>query len=297
MKILIVEDDSVTRRLLDSFLSGWGYNVQLAVNGSEAWEMLQNPDAPNLLVSDWMMPEMDGLELCRRIRAMGKPGYIYFIILTAKGGKEDIVKGLEAGADDFLVKPFSHEELKCRIHIGERILKLEERILQLANTDALTGVLNRRAFMHRMEEELHRAVRRKEPFSLIMVDVDHFKKTNDTYGHQVGDLVLKKFANILVASIRPYDLTARYGGEEFVLCLPATNGLQAGSVAERIRGNVAAEAIKLADDSTSFWITASFGVATYSLGADEPVDAIIKRADDALYKAKQEGRNRVCLAA
>jgi len=295
MKILIVEDDPVSRRLLESFLSEWGYSVQLAANGSEAFELLQKPEAPNLLISDWMMPEMDGLELCRRIRAMGKDGYTYFIILTAKGKKEDIVKGLEAGADDFLVKPFSHEELKCRIQIGERILNLEERILQLANTDALTGVLNRRAFMHRMEEEIHRAMRRQEPFSLIMVDIDHFKKINDAYGHQAGDFVLKKFANLLSTSVRPYDLTARYGGEEFILCLPGTNGLQAESVAERVRRNVAAEPIEIAGHSESFQVTASFGVA-FSLGVEDTIHTVIKRADDALYKAKQEGRNRVCMA-
>jgi len=296
MKILIVEDDPVSRRLLESFLSGWGYSVQLASNGSEAWEILRNPDAPNLLISDWMMPEMDGLELCRRIRAEGKASYTYFIILTAKGKKEDIVKGLEAGADDFLIKPFSHEELKCRIHIGERILNLEERILQLANTDALTGVLNRRAFMQRMEEEVHRAMRKEEPFSLIMVDIDHFKKINDTYGHQAGDLVLQKFTSLLETSIRPYDLTARYGGEEFILCLPGTNGLQAESAAERIRGSVAAETIEIADQSESFRITASFGVAAFSLGVDDHIEAVINRADGALYRAKDEGRNRVCLA-
>lgn len=296
MKILMVENDPVSRRLLESFLSGWGYEVQIATNGSEAWEILQNPDAPNLLVSDWMMPEMDGLELCRRIRATGKSGYTYFIILTAKGKKEDIVKGLEAGADDFLVKPYSQEELKCRIRIGERILNLEGRILELANTDALTGMLNRRAFLGRMEAELHRAIRRQEPFAFIMADIDYFKRINDTYGHQAGDVVLKKFTNVLAASIRPYDLAARYGGEEFILCLPETSGRQAESVAERIRGNVAAETIVLADQSEPVQITASFGVAAFSPGAGDTIDAVVNRADGALYRAKGEGRNRVCLA-
>jgi len=297
VKILIVEDDPVSRRLLESFLCGWGYEVQVATNGSEAWEILHNPDTPNLLISDWMMPEMDGLELCRRIRAMGKSGYTYFIILTAKGKKEDIVKGLEAGADDFLVKPFSHEEMKCRIRIGERILNLEERILELANTDALTGVLNRRAFMDRMEEEVHRSMRRQEPFALIMVDIDYFKKINDAYGHQAGDLALKKVSHLLADSIRPYDLTARYGGEEFILCLPGTTGSQAGAAAERIRCSVASETIELSGQSKPVQLTASFGVAVFSLGGDDSVDAVIKRADDALYKAKEEGRNRVCQAA
>jgi len=294
MKILIVEDDPVSRRLLESFLSGWGHDVQLAVNGREAWAILQNPDAPNLVVSDWMMPEMDGLELCRRIRATGKSGYIYFIILTAKEKKEDMVKGLEAGADDLLVKPFSHEELKCRVLIGERILNLEKRILQLANTDSLTGILNRRAFMERLEAELDRAARENAPLSIIMADIDHFKRVNDEHGHQAGDRVLQEFSRRLMKPARPYDFLGRYGGEEFIACLPNTSEEQARSIAERLRRGVEETAISRSDDA-NIPITASFGTASYraETGNDD-VDRLIKRADDALYKAKREGRNRVC---
>lgn len=293
MKILIVEDDPVYRRLLESFLSGWGHAVQLAVNGREAWEILQKPDAPNLVISDWMMPEMDGLELCRRIRATGKSGYIYFIILTAKEKKEDIVKGLEAGADDLLVKPFSHEELKCRVLIGERILNLEKRILQLASTDSLTGILNRRAFMERLKAELERAARENAPLSIIMADIDHFKKVNDEHGHQTGDRVLQEFSSRLMKLARPYDFLGRYGGEEFIACLPNTNEAHAGSIAERLRRGVE-EMVVSRPDGTNIPITASFGTASCRAedGKDD-VDRIIKRADDALYKAKREGRNRV----
>jgi two-component system, cell cycle response regulator len=294
MKILIVEDDPVSRRLLESFLTEWGHDVKLAVNGSEAWEILQNPDAPNLVISDWMMPEMDGLELCRRIRATGKSGYIYFIILTAKEKKEDVVKGLEAGADDLLVKPFSHEELKCRVLIGERILNLEKRILQLASTDSLTGILNRRAFTERLKAELERAGRENAPLSIIMADIDHFKRVNDEYGHQAGDRVLQEFSRRLMKPARPYDFLGRYGGEEFIACLPNTNEEQARSIAERLRRGVEETAVSRSDDA-NIQITASFGTASYRAedGKDD-VDQIIKRADDALYKAKREGRNRVC---
>jgi two-component system cell cycle response regulator len=297
MKILIAEDDPVSRRVLEANLVEWGYDVMIASDGSEAWELLQKPDAPNLVISDWMMPHMDGLELCRRIRQMERSGYIYFIILTAKGRKEDIIEGLEAGADDFLIKPFDRQELKYRAKIGERIINLELRILELANTDALTGVLNRRAFMERMEQEIHRSLREGVPFSLILTDIDYFKKVNDRHGHQVGDLVLQRFTERLSESSRPYDFVGRYGGEEFVVCLPGADISQAGSVAERMRRRVEEMRITLPDSSQSIRITGSFGVASLRAGSEETVDLITGRADDTMYRAKREGRNRVCVAS
>jgi two-component system cell cycle response regulator len=297
MKILIAEDDPVSRRVLEANLVEWGYDVMIASDGSEAWELLQKPGAPNLVISDWMMPHMDGLELCRRIRQMEKSGYIYFIILTAKGRKEDIIEGLEAGADDFLIKPFDRQELKYRAKIGERIINLELRILELANTDALTGVLNRRAFMERMEQEIHRSLREGVPFSLILTDIDYFKKVNDRHGHQVGDLVLQRFTERLSESSRPYDFVGRYGGEEFVVCLPGADISQAGSVAERMRRRVEEMRITLPDSSQSIRITGSFGVASLRAGSEETVDLITGRADDTMYRAKREGRNRVCVAS
>ncbi len=223
MKILIAEDDPVSRRLLEVFLCKWGYDVVVTCDGSEAWDVLQRPDAPNMVISDWMMPNVDGLELCRKIREIKKSDYTYFIILTAKERKEDVVKGLEAGADDFLIKPFHQEELKYRVQIGERIIELEHRILQLASTDSLTGVLNRKAFIERMEQEIHRSKRENSAFSLILSDIDYFKRVNDEYGHQVGDLVLQRFTEQLSKSSRPYDFIGRYGGEEFVVCLPGAD--------------------------------------------------------------------------
>jgi len=296
VKILIAEDDPVSRRLLESFLSKWGYDVAVTCDGSEAWEVINEPEAPSLVISDWMMPNVDGLELCRKIREMERSSYTYFIILTAKGRKEDVVKGLEAGADDFLIKPFHQEELKYRVQIGERIIELEQKILVLASTDSLTGVLNRRAFMERMEQEINRSIRENTPLCLILTDIDFFKSVNDRFGHQVGDLVLQKFTEQLSKSSRPYDFMGRYGGEEFVVCLPGGDEIRGRSVAERMRKGVEEMKTKLPNSSQSVKITASFGLASLRMGYEETVDSLIKRVDEAMYRAKHEGRNCVCAA-
>lgn len=295
MNILIAEDDPVTRRLLEAFLKKWGYEVQVAADGKEAWEALQRHPRPNLVVSDWMMPGMDGVELCRKVRSIQDSGYIYFIILTSKGRKEDVIGGLEAGADDYLVKPFDKEELKYRVGIGERIIDLEQRILRLASTDALTGVLNRRALMERMEIEIGRSNREKTAISIIMADIDHFKLINDAHGHQAGDAVLQRFTEELNKSCRAYDFVGRYGGEEFVVCLPGATLAQAAVAAERMRRAVEEMRGMEPDLSGAIHITASFGVASSEAAHGEGIDSLIKRADKAMYRAKEEGRNRVCV--
>ena len=246
--------------------------------------------------SDWIMPEMDGLELCHRTREIQTTGYIYFIMLTSRMEKKDIIKGLEAGADDYLTKPFNQEELRCRLKIGERIVNLERRILELANMDSLTGVLNRRAFMERFQIEIQRCTRECVPISLILADIDHFKRVNDQYGHQVGDMALQKLPEQLSASSRPYDFVGRYGGEEFVVCLPGVDCQQAGLAAERMRRLVEALSLTLPASTDGFSISASFGVASLHIGSEEYPEPLIGRADCAMYKAKHEGRNRVCLA-
>lgn len=296
MKILIAEDDPVSRRLLEITLRNFGYEVVVTSDGTEALGALQGPSVPSLVISDWMMPGMDGLELCRRIREMKKSGYTYVIILTAKGKKEDVIKGLDAGADDFLTKPFNTEELKYRVRIGERIITLEQRIMRLATTDSLTGVLNRRAFMERMEEEIQRAKREGNPISLILMDIDHFKRINDTYGHQTGDLVLQRVTNKLIDKSRAYDFVGRYGGEEFVICVLSTEEIAPHSIAERMRQNIEAQNIVTDHSNQAIRITASFGVATCRPETEDGLDALIKRTDEALYEAKNSGRNRVCLA-
>jgi len=294
VKVLIAEDDPVGRRLLEAFLQEWGYEVRVTSDGREAWGVLQEPEAPNLIISDWMMPDMDGSELCKKIRAMNRTDYIYFIILTGKGKKEDVIEGLQSGADDFIIKPFDQDELKYRVKIGERIIKLEQHVQQLARTDHLTGVLNRRAFMERMDPELERVRREKVPASLILADIDYFKNINDTYGHQVGDLVLQQLAGQLKNLSRPYDLVARYGGEEFIMWFPGADSHNSRSMGERIRCSLAEMKFKLPDSSQTIQVTASFGTATFQEELEENVDTLIKRADEALYRAKKDGRNRVC---
>lgn len=296
MKILIAEDEPVSRRLLEASLLEWGYDVVIASDGREALDILQAAYSPSLVISDWMMPGMDGLTLCREIRRMDITGYIYVILLTAKDAKKDVIEGLEAGADDFLTKPFNREELKYRTRIGKRIINLERRILELANTDGLTGVLNRRAFMERMAWEAARSCRDKTPLSFILTDIDHFKDVNDTYGHQAGDMVLQRFAEMLSASVRPYDFMGRYGGEAFMVCLPGADLSQAESIAERMRASTESTGIMLPEGSQSILITASFGTASFTGAPLDTIELFIKRADDALYRAKHEGRNRVCVA-
>jgi two-component system chemotaxis response regulator CheY len=296
MKILVVEDDPVSLKVLETFLRRWGYEVLVAQNGRQAWDVLHKPDAASIVISDWMMPDMDGIELCAKIRRMDMAGYIYFIILTTKAGKEDVLRGLEAGADDYLTKPFDHDELKYRINIGRRIIELEQRILRMADTDPLTGILNRRAFMVRFEAEIQRSLREGIPLSLILADIDHFKRVNDQYGHQAGDQVLQAFTRQLSRSLRPYDLLGRYGGEEFIMGLPKAGSPHSGAMAERFRQGIEKTTIPLGNGEGSLHITASFGVASWRPGIDTDLDSIIRRADEALYRAKSEGRNRVSLA-
>ena len=294
MKILVAEDDPVFKRLLEASLLKLGYDLVVTSDGEQAWEMLMLPDAPALVISDWIMPKLDGTELCRRIRATKKARYVYFILLTARGDKQDIIRGLEAGADDYLIKPFNPEELKWRVQIGKRILDLESRILEMAMTDALTGALNRSAFLERMETEIQRAKRFQAPLSLIMADIDHFKKVNDVHGHQAGDLILQALVNEIKRCIRGYDFVGRYGGEEFFIGLPGIGMLAAQSVAERLRNTIEQTSVALPGQPDPVRITSSFGITVLALEENDSLEKMIKRADEALYKAKNSGRNRVC---
>lgn len=294
MRIMIVEDDPISRSLLETFLTQWGYDVLVTEDGMEAWKIIRESRAPNLIISDWMMPNMDGLDLCKKIREMVKHDYTYFILLTTKSDREDIIEGLDAGADDFITKPFDHGELKSRVKIGERIINLERRVIEMANTDFLTGVLSRRAFIERAEEEISRSVRKKRGFSIIMIDIDHFKKINDSYGHQAGDRILQDFAGEVRGTIRVYDFVGRYGGEEFIVCLPDINMEQSLLSSERMRAAIEEIKFTLPDgDPFPIRITASFGVSCFHPDSGDDLASIIKRADEALYEAKSRGRNQV----
>jgi len=303
MKVLIAEDDSLLRQMLRGALAAAGHQLITAANGLDAWEMLQREHV-RMLIVDWMMPGLDGPDLIRRIRGAGWPGYTYIILLTAKTGRDDVVEGLNAGADDYVTKPFRQDELLARMGVGARILDLETRLSEsltreeaLATRDSLTGLPNRRALFDRARTELSRAEREKRSLGVIMMDIDHFKPINDRFGHAAGDEALRRVAEVLQKSKRDYDYTGRWGGDEFLTILPGTSMLQAGLVAERIRASI--DRVRLGvGGAETVELRTSLGVACAS-PAVSPIglDELMKQADDALYQAKAEGRNRVCLYA
>jgi two-component system chemotaxis response regulator CheY len=302
MKILIVDDDPVLRQILHTYLARASYEVTLAEDGRAAWDIWQQ-EHTRLIVTDWMMPVMDGPELIRRIRATSFPGYTYIIMLTAKEGKSDVIFGLEAGADDYLTKPFNAGELRARISIGERILNLEAslsqaltRMEELATHDPVTGLLNRRALYSHAEAELNRAQRYGKALSFVMLDIDHFKSVNDHHGHLVGDQALRVVADTLAHNKRPYDWAGRWGGEEFLLVLPNTDLDEAAVVSERLRVSLNEADVPLPNGG-SLHLQASLGVSSSSLDPNvrNTLDSLVNLADEALLRAKREGRNRVCI--
>ncbi len=297
--ILLAEDDPVTRVLMTRFLKNAGYEVDAVANGSEALDRMATRYCP-MLVTDWEMPKMDGIALCKAVRNMQLDGYVYALLLTARDAKEHIIAGLEAGADDYLVKPVHEAELIARLNAGRRILALEHS-LRVANqrnrvlsiTDELTGAYNRRYLMEQLPREFERSRRYAYPLSVLMCDLDHFKQVNDQRGHAAGDDVLQQFAGRAQKLIRANsDWIARYGGEEFLIVLPETAHADGMRVAENIRQLVASSPFATRAGDTA--VSASFGVA--STGANGPdvtlkVEALIRAADQCLYESKLAGRN------
>jgi diguanylate cyclase (GGDEF)-like protein len=302
MRILVAEDSQTSRRLLKVHLMAKGHEVVEAEDGLTAWEAWRR-ERFRMVITDWMMPNLAGPDLIQRIRSEPQQGYTYTIIVTALDEKSHVVEGLEAGADDYLSKPFHSEELMARVAIGERILQLEDHLREarqqmefLAMHDSLTGLLNRRAIQEQAEAELKRAARASSLVSVLLIDLDHFKSVNDCYGHAIGDQALRMFAEILVECIRSYDQAGRWGGEEFLCVLPGTTLNDARVVAERVRVAVADATLPLPEGS-DLKMTVSIGVAGAS-GASGMIvlDKLIQAADSAMYRAKDEGRNRICLA-
>lgn len=306
MRILIVDDDPLQRRLLQASLRQAGHDVVEISDGAEAWEYLQHETIP-IVITDWMMPGLNGLELIRLIRAGIEQGdfptYIYIILVTAKDAKEDVVIGLNSGADDYLTKPFDPNEMRARVKIGMRILNLESRLRQsleqlhiMATYDSLTGLLNRRAVYERAQSELERTYREGESMSLAMLDIDHFKNVNDKHGHLTGDQALRLVAGTIAQNKRSYDCAGRWGGEEFLLVLPDTTLQEAGDIADRLRRQVEALSFPLANGQY-LHLHISLGISSIDVNKNKPtLGELIQQADDALYDAKNKGRNRVSLA-
>jgi diguanylate cyclase (GGDEF)-like protein len=299
--ILLVEDEPTTRLMMSRQLTRAGYMVEVVSNGVQALEMLKKRFFP-LLLTDWDMPEMDGVALCKALRRMPLEGYVYTILLTAREGKANVIEGLAAGADDYLTKPPDDNELRARLNTGRRILKLEQslraangRIHLLSITDALTTTYNRRCLMERLPQEIERARRYGRPLSVVLCDVDHFKNVNDAHGHLAGDEVLRGFAKLLMDSTRAdIDWVARYGGEEFVIVLPETSVANAISFAEKMR--ISIETHLFAITGGTLRVSSSFGVAGYEslqVHDEASVDCLIASADGCLYRSKELGRNRV----
>lgn len=294
MRVLIADDDAAARVALQKMLVSLGHDPIVTENGIEAWDVIQREDAPSLMILDWEMPGLEGIEICRKVRGETERRlYQYIIMLTARDQMEDLVESLEAGADDFLRKPFDFRELRARVHAGERILAARDELRARATFDALTGLLNRATIMERLDREVLRARARVEPLSVVLLDLDEFKRVNDTHGHLVGDEVLRQACKRLSARLRPYDELGRYGGEEFLAVLPGCSVSCGRDVAERMRNSLGT--LPLDTSAGALSITASFGVATIEEGQSRSIPALLEAADAALYQAKRNGRN--CVAS
>lgn len=304
MKILIADDESTSRLILEKYLSNLECELVIAERGDQAWDMLQQPGHPRLLILDWMMPGMDGIEIVRKIRQREDGHQYYIIIQTSLDKPDDVVFALNEGANDYITKPYNPDILRARTNVGYRLVTLHEhleekirllgeanqRISELASTDELSGLYNRRFFNQGLTEAISAASRHQFPLSLVILDIDKFKNVNDNHGHQMGDNIIKLLARTLRAVSRTEDVPARWGGEEFILCLGHTALDGAAILADRLR----LKFTETCRSETGIEVTSSFGVA--ELQPEEDRENLIKRADNALYRAKDLGRNRVVVS-
>ena len=297
MTILLAEDSAVYRHLITGHLKEWGFDFVCAKDGRAAWDLLAKPDAPRLALLDWVLPGVDGVDLCRRLRRRPETEpYTYTILLTAKSEKQEMLEAMDAGADDFLAKPFDPPELKARLLVGKRIVELQQKLVSAngalhyaASHDFLTKVWNRAAIIAFLQREVARSHREGTALAVILADVDHFKKVNDELGHETGDYVLQEIAKRFSASLREYDGVGRYGGEEFLLVMPGCDLTTTMRRANLIRELISSTPIRTPLKLTT--VTVSMGVAVA-----EPTtisELLLRRADLALYQAKRNGRNRV----
>lgn len=302
--ILVVEDEATNRLLLKTHLTSAGYEVHLAKSGEKALEMAA-ASPPSAVILDVLLPKMNGYEVCQKLKASETTRFVPVIMVTALRGSKERVQGIEAGADDFISKPFNRVELLTRIKSLLRIKRLHDtleqkveelekaqtKLQQLAVTDGLTGLYNYRSFRRQLQLEISRARRFGLPLSLLMMDIDEFKVYNDRFGHPFGDRVLRRFARLLQENVREVDFLARYGGEEFALILPGTDKTSGMKVAEKLRGLVERSYFPLEEELPSGQVTMSVGVASFPEDTEDE-EELIRFSDEALYRAKHGGRNR-----
>ncbi len=298
MKLLIADDDRASSGLLDTMTCKWGYDPIVVANGELAWELMQQEYPPRILLIDWGMPKLNGLELCQRIRSQSGSNPAYIIMLTARAEPDDIVAGLDMGANDYITKPFNSTELQARLQVGKRMLSLQQELNQAndllafrASHDVLTGLFNRRAIMEALSKEVSRSFRQNQDLCIALIDIDFFKQVNDSYGHLTGDHVLSEIAQRISTQLRPYDVVGRYGGEEFLLLF--NSSIEGGNIVlERIRIAIANTCFNYQQNTLNVTISSGFTIFNPSEGANDNMK-LIDIADKALYMAKEGGRNKV----
>jgi diguanylate cyclase (GGDEF)-like protein len=302
MRILVVDDDPLSRRLVEAAVTRLGHDATTAEDGQAAWQCITQ-DRPEVLITDLVMPRVDGLELCRQVRADTGAGYTYIILATVLGAAQDVVRGMEAGADDYLIKPVDLFALQTRLIAARRVTDLHAELVRhraqlahLARHDPLTGLANRRSMEADLETLQARSQRYGRGFAVAMCDLDHFKAYNDTYGHQAGDQILRTVAATLVEVLRLGDGVYRYGGEEFLLVLPEQTLDGALVAVERVRRAVEQLAIGHAAAGPEDRLTMSVGIAAVEPGRAITIKELLEQADAALYRAKAAGRNRIAVA-
>jgi diguanylate cyclase (GGDEF)-like protein len=299
MQALVVDDSAVYRKLIGDHLRNWGFGATMAADGAEAKRILDQPDTPKLVLLDWVLPDIDGTELCKRIRKEGSSDtYTYVILLTGKDGRQNMLDAMQAGADDYLVKPFDELQLKARLLVGKRILDLHQQLVSAresmrhaATHDSLTMLMNRGEIVSVLERELERGHREHQPVGIVLGDIDNFKSVNDTLGHLFGDEVLRQVGHKLREELRVYDSVGRYGGEEFLMILPNCNWENSLMRADELREIIAAAPIVYSGDERQ--ITMSMGVSVSDGDGKNDAEILLNHADAGLYTAKANGRNRV----
>src|ERR1700722_19008016 len=299
MHVLVVDDSAVYRKLIGDHLRTWDFEVTLAECGADGWTILQQADSPKLVLLDWVLPDLDGIELCKLIRHAGSTGpYVYVILLTGKDTRQNMLDAMQAGADDYVVKPFDELELKARLLVGKRILDLQEELVaaresmrHAATHDSLTGLMNRGEILCMLERELERGRREKKPTGVVLGVIDHFKSVNDTLGHLFGDEALREIGRRLRAQLRVYDGVGRYGGEDFLMGLPRCAMWDALMRANELREIIANTPVLCSGVERA--ITMSMGVTVSECTGKDEVEALLNQADASLYLAKEKGRNRI----